>query len=236
MKKIFKLALTDFKLIFRDPSLRAFLVLPVVLFALVVWGLPALVGNYDFLVPYIPVFLIVCAIENTQTFSFISSMVLIDEKETEVAKAYGVVPMSKLEYLVSRLLIPYLFTVLLNIILFWVQPFYEIGFGANLALSFLAALVVPVYVLGINSVVENRMQGMVYIKAFNMLVLVPIAAFFLPEKFQHLFGIFPTHWVFQSIEQVVLGLSFGLMAVAGFAFLAVLLFGLSKLFIRKHFV
>lgn len=51
MKKILRLALIDFKLIFRDSSLRTFLFFPLVLLGLFVWALPALVMKYDFLTP-----------------------------------------------------------------------------------------------------------------------------------------------------------------------------------------
>ncbi|WP_319481501.1 hypothetical protein [uncultured Draconibacterium sp.] len=236
MKKIFKLAFTDFKLIFRDSSLKSFLVLPVILFALIIWAVPPLLEKYAFLVPYVSLFLVVGVIENTQLFCFINSMVLIDEKESEVAKVYGVVPLSKQEYIVSRFLIPYLFTVVLNVILLFVQTICELSVVSILLISFLAALVVPVYALAVNSVVQNRMQGMVYVKAFNMLVLIPIAAFFVPEKFVHLFGIFPTHWVFQAVDQATENQSIALFIAIGFIFFLVLLWLVFRLFIRKHFV
>lgn len=236
MKKILKLALTDFKLIFRDPSLRVFLVLPVILFVLIVWGVPPLVEKYDFLVPYLSLFLVIGAIENTQMFSFISSMVLIEEKETGVATAYGIVPLTGVQYIVSRFLIPYLITVGLNVFLFEVQPFYQIGWTVNMFLSLLIALVVPVYVLGINILADNRMQGMIYIKAFNMLVLIPIAAFFVPEYFKHFFGLFPTHWIFQSIDHTTLGGSVVWMATIGFVYFVLLLAWTSKQFLKRHFI
>ena len=236
MKKILKLAFTDFKLIFRDSSLKSFLVLPVILFVLIIWAVPSLLEKYTFLVPYLSLFLVVAVIENTQMFCFINTMVLIDEKESEVAKVYGVVPLSKLEYIVSRFLIPYLFTVALNLILLFVQTICELSVISILLISFLAALVVPVYALAVNSVVQNRMQGMVYVKAFNMLVLMPIAAFFVPEKFVHLFGVFPTHWVFQSIDKATQNLSITLFAAIGFIFFLTLLWLVFLIFIRKHFV
>lgn len=236
MKKILKLALTDFKIIFRDPSLKVFLVLPLILFALIIWGVPSLVDKYDFLAPYLPLFLAIGVIENTQAFCFISSMVLIDEKETDVAKAYAVIPLSKVEYILSRFLIPYLFTLILNVILLIVQPLFKIDLITNLLISTLAALVVPVYVLGINSIVKNRMQGMAYIKAFNMLVVLPITTYFIPEKFKLLFGIFPTHWIFQSVDNAAHGLPIGLVSGVGFLFFALLTLVVSRIFIRKHFV
>ena len=236
MKKILKLAFTDFKLIFRDPSLKSFLVLPVILFALIIWAVPPLLEKYTFLIPYLSLFLVVAVIENTQLFCFINTMVLIDEKESEVAKVYGVVPLSKPEYVFSRFLIPYLFTVALNLVLLFVQTICHLSVVSILLISFLAALVVPVYALAINSMVQNRMQGMVYVKAFNMLVLIPVAAFFVPEKFVHLFGIFPTHWVFQAIDKATQNLSIGLFAAIGFVFLLTLLWLVSRTFVRKHFV
>jgi fluoroquinolone transport system permease protein len=236
MKKLLKLAFTDFKLIFRDPSLRSFLVLPVILFVLIIWGVPPLIEKYDFLFPYLSSFLVVGVIENTQMFCFINTMVLIDEKESDVAKVYGVVPLSKMEYVLSRFLLPYLFTVVLNLILLFVQTICDISTASALLISFLAALVVPVYALAINSLVQNRMQGMVYVKAFNMLVLIPLAAFFVPEKFVHWFGVFPTHWVFQAIDRATQNLSIGVFAAIGFVFFLALLWLVSRIFVRKHFV
>ena len=236
MNKILKLAFTDFKIIFRDATLKAFLFLPLLLFALIIWGVPALVDKYAFLTPYLPLILGFTAVENTQAFCFISSMVLIDEKETNVAKVYGVIPLSKVEYLISRFLIPYVFTFVLNVALLMVQPFFHIGLGVNVLIAMLTALVVPVYVLGINSIVKNRMEGMVYFKAFNMMVLLPLAASFVPENFKHLFGILPTHWVFQCVENAAHGFPIGIPLAMGFFCLSSLLIVVSRLFMRKHFV
>ncbi|MDO5970268.1 ABC transporter permease [Flavivirga aquimarina] len=236
MKKIINLAITDFKIVFRDPSLKSFFFLPIVLFVLIIWGVPFLVEKYDFLQPYIPLFLIIAVIENTQLYCFVSSMVLIDEKETDVAKVYGVIPFSKTEYLISRFLIPFFFTVLLNVILLFVQPFYEIGILVNILVSLLAAAVVPLYAMAINSIVQNRMQGMVYIKAFNMLVLIPVAAFFVPESIKHVFGILPTHWIFQSIDNLANGCETGFMLGIGFLLYAILIWMVSKVFVRRHFI
>jgi fluoroquinolone transport system permease protein len=236
MKTVIKLAVTDFKLIFRSPSLRGFLVLPILLYVLIVWFVPGLVEKYDFLTPYLPVFLVIGVIENTQTFCFISSMVLIDEKETEVARLYGVVPLTHIQYLFSRMLIPFLFTVLLNVGLLAIQPFYPIHWAANLTISLITACVVPVYVLGINALVKNRMEGLIYIKAFNIVVLVPVAAFFLPQHFSPAFGIFPTHWIFQSIANVTAGLPIVGVITIGSAYFLLLLIFVSKAFLKKHFI
>ncbi len=236
MQKIIKLAFIDFKLIFRDPSLYTFLFLPTLLFALIIWVVPYLVGKYDFLEPYVPLMLIVCVVENTQMFSFISSMVLVDEKESNVATVYGIVPFKERQYLVSRFLFPYFFTVLLNIILFVVQPFYHFDWMNILSISLLAALVVPLYALTLNIIAKNRMEGLIYVKALNIVVLIPLVAFFVPGEWSHLFGVFPTYWIFKSVENVTQGISAGLMLGIGFAFFAGLIWFTSRSFLRRHFM
>ncbi len=236
MKKIVHLAISDFKIIFRDSSLRSFLFIPILLFVLMIWVMPLLVSRYEVLSPYLSLFLVVAVVENTQLFSFISSMVLIDEKETGVAKVYGVVPIAKSTYILSRFLIPYFLTVMLNILMFAIQPLFEIPFITGMLISLLTALVVPVYALSINSIVKNRMQGLIYIKGFNMLVLLPITAFFIPESVKFLFGIFPTHWIFQSIDYATNQESPLYMLAIGFLFFVLLIWAVSRLFIKRHFV
>jgi fluoroquinolone transport system permease protein len=236
MKKIISLAITDFKLIFRDPSLKAFLFLPLLLFAVFIWLIPNMVEKYDILNPYLSIFLMVGVIENTQTFSFISTMVLIDEKETDVAKVYGVVPLNSLEFISSRLLIPYIITVMFNVVLLRVQTFYPIDWTSNILISMLSGLILPIYILGINSIVKNRMEGMIYVKAFNMLVLIPIAAYFVPSSFKYIFSILPTFWLYESIETFTHNSSMLIPMVIGYAFFAIATIWISKVFLRKHFV
>lgn len=235
MQKILHLAQTDFKIIFRDPSLKSFLVLPLLLFAVVIFGLPYLVDQYEVVTPYLPILLALLVIENTQMFCFISSMVLLDEKETSVAKVYGVVPLSLSTFLLSRFLFPCIFTVLANIILLLIQPFYDLNFLSILLVSIISGMIIPVYVLAINSFVENRMQGMVYIKAFNIMILIPFAAFFVPEGYIHLFGLLPTHWLIQATHSMQTGqLSFLFTLIA---FLYFLLLGIvfTQTFVKSHF-
>lgn len=235
MNQLLHLSFTDFKLIFREPSLRAFLILPVVLFIVFLWFFPMMVAKYPILQPYVPIILMVAIIENTQLFSFISSMVLIDEKESNVAVNYGIVPINRSTFLVSRLLLPYLITILLNLLFLEWQPYYPFPFSEKLLLSVAAALVVPVYVLAINSIVDNRMKGMIYIKAFNMIVLLPLAAFFVPDAFRQFFGLLPTHWIYQGVQQMTEGESSTLYLFIGLMYLSGLLFLFGKKFLQFHF-
>lgn len=235
MNQLIKVSINDFKLIFRDPSLRAFLLLPVALYAVVLFLLPFIMDKYEFLTPYLSLFIAVAVIENTQMFSFISSMIWIEEKETDVAKVYGILPVSKTTFMLFRLLIPYLITTLLNLVLLLIQPFFNLPLDKIIGISMLAALIVPIYALGINSLVKNRMEGMVYVKVFNLIVLLPLIAFFIPDSFQHLLGIFPTYWLFQGIDKVIAQESCETFFGIGYAFSIALSWWLVNRVVKKHF-
>jgi fluoroquinolone transport system permease protein len=194
------IAVNDFKLIFSDATLKAFLILPVLLFVMAIWLVPMLITKFDFLNDYINLILIVFIIENTQGFCIINSLLFIEEKEVQTAKVYGILPISKYNLILARLFIPYVLTVVFNLLLLSFQNLVNLPIIYYLMISLLAALIVPIYVLMLSSFAKNRLEGMIYIKLFNLLVLLPIAAFFIDGGWKHFLGLLPTHWLFQSLD------------------------------------
>lgn len=235
MKQLIKVSVSDFKLIFRDASLRVFLLLPGLIYLVVNLFLPWLVSRFEGVGEYVSYVLVVATLETTQMFGVIYSMVLIEEKETEVAKVYGVLPVSKIGFVLSRLIIPCLITAILTWVLLIIQPFYTLSLYVSLLFSILAGLTVPVYTLGVAVLSKNKMEGLVWIKVFNILVIIPIIAFFVPDSFAYLFGIFPTHWFFQGLNQLIAGGIFIWHILIGFAYFILLLFLMTRRFAKKHF-
>ncbi len=235
MSQLIKLSINDFKLIFRDPSLRIFFGLPVIFFVLTLWFLPNLVEQYEGIIPYLPLIVIFAMFENTQGFCFINTMVFVDEKETNVAKVYGVVPVGKKSFVLSRLAIPYALTLLLNALFLYLQPFFDLSVFTIFLLPALFALIVPVYVLIINVMVKNRLEGLMYIKVVNIFVLLPFAAFFVPAAFKHSFGLLPTHWLYQGAENMLLQKDATLFLFLSFIFFMALLWYLTNRFVKVHF-
>ncbi|MCG8322710.1 MAG: hypothetical protein MI921_24630 [Cytophagales bacterium] len=235
MKQLIKISMADFKLIFRDPSLRVFLLLPALIFVVINVFLPYLIDKYEAVNEYVPYVLIVATIENTQMFGFIYSMVLIEEKETEVARVYGVLPVSKIWFVLFRLMIPFLITVSLTWAILLLQPFYDLSVFLTLLFSILSGLIVPVYCLGISTLSANKMSGMVWIKIFNILVVLPVIAFFVPDSFSHLFGMLPTHWAFQGLNNVIEGEAFFFNAFIAFIYFLILTTFTVRKFASVHF-
>jgi len=233
LNQIKTIAINDFKLIFRDVTLKLFFILPLVLIVLVVWFVPMLLSRFEFLNDYIPLILMLFIIENTQAFCIIHSLLFIEEKETQTAKVYGVLPISKKGLILARLFIPYVLTVLFNVILLSFQKLIVLGFIFNVVFALLAALTVPIYVLLLCSYAKNRLEGMVYIKLFNLLVLLPLVAFFIGGNWVHILGILPTHWLYQSINT---GLNVGFDHSLWFAFIYLFYSLIILKFSINHFI
>ncbi len=236
MKQLILLSISDFKIIFRDPSLRVFLFLPIAIFLVINYFLPYLVEKFPVVNDYVVYVIIVATIEVVQMFGFIYSMVLIDEKETEVAKVYGILPVSKFWFIIFRFLIPSFITTILTWLILMVQSFYLLSPWSVLAFSILTGFMVPVYVIGIVNLCKNRIEGMVWIKVFNVLVIIPAVAFFIPGPLQNLFGIFPTHWAFQGMYNIIESNPFQWHLLLGFLYFAVLISIFTMKFSIKHFV
>jgi fluoroquinolone transport system permease protein len=203
-----------------------------------IWLVPMLINKFNFLNDYINLFIIVLIIENTQAFCIINSLLFIEEKETQTAKVYGILPISKYSLLLTRLFIPYVLTVFFNLALLSFQSLVQIAFIYNLIISLLAAIIVPIYVLFLSAYAKNRLEAMVYIKLFNLLVLLPIAAFFITGSWKHFLGVLPTHWLFQSIDN---GLSVSyssesLLYAFGYVVYSLILLAFAvTLFIKRQF-
>lgn len=233
MEQLINLTLADFKLIFRDPSLRVFLFFPLMILAVIGLFLPYLAERFEAVVPYVPYVLMAATTQAATMFGFIYCMVFIEEKDTQVARIYGVLPMSRSHFTLLRLLIPFLLATLFTLILLLIQPFYSLALLSCLLVALLAALLVPIMALSISALSKNKMEGMTWYKVINVIVTVPLVAFFMPS-FEPYFGILPSYWAFASLADILeKGLSVNLLI--GFAYFIALTAFVLKKHLATHF-
>ena len=234
MNQLILLSIIDFKLIFRDPSLRIFLVMPFLIFAIVLWLMPMLAEQYEGVDEFIPIVLMGATMQTSTMFGFIYSMVMIHEKDIEVAKVYGVMPVSKMGYVASRLFVPFLIATLMTLVLLIWQPFYEIPILPMILLAILCGLMTQVLSLLVTVLSKNKMEGMTWFKLVNLITSIPLLAFFV-SKYSFAFGIIPTHWAFQGLNNMIEGEPYWMTLSIGFAFVFLLIFFLLKRFAKTHF-
>ena len=235
MSQLIFLSVTDFKLIFRDPSLRIFLTMPFLIFALILIALPKLVSSFEGVSAFTPIILMGATMQTSTMFGFIYSVVLIHEKDIEVAKVYGVLPVSQTGYVLSRMLIPFCISALMTFALLLVQPFYSFAILPMILLSILCGLMAPVFALFVTILSKNKMEGMTWFKLVNLLTSIPLVAFFI-SKYDFLFGVIPTHWAFQTLDHMVTGESIWIPLLIGFVYVLLLLYFIVRRFAKVHFV
>ncbi len=235
MNQLIKTSISDFKLVFRDPSLRIFLVVPFLAIAVVNMLLPYLIANYQGVVDYIPYVLMAATLQMSTMFGFIYCIVLIEEKDTEVAKVYGILPISKSGFITFRLVIPFMFSTIFAWILLESQPFFSFLIFESLTIAVLAGLIAPFFALVVTVFSKNKMAGMTWFKLFNLLISIPLVAFFTPKGYSGLFGIIPSHWIFQGMNDLILGNSFILHVSIGFLLTILVLSFLINRFSKYHF-
>lgn len=235
MRQLIFLSYTDFKLIFRDHSLRIFLAMPLLILGIVVGALPVLVDSYNGVEEYVPIVLMGATMQTSTMFGFIYSMVLINEKDIHVAKVYGILPVSKTGFVASRMVIPFVFSTLITFILLAIQPFYSFSFLSMALLAILCGLLAPLMALLVSVFSKNKMEGMTWFKFANLLVSVPMGAFFI-SKYTIFFGVIPTHWAFQTLDKMILGENYFSPLFIGLGFVSVLLIFMIKRFASVHFL
>jgi fluoroquinolone transport system permease protein len=235
MKKLLKVAVNDFRLVFRDNSLKIFIALPLLNLVVIRYAVPLVAEVYEVLRDYITVILLLATMQGSTVFGFIYSMVLVDEKDTNVAKVYGILPVSKFWFVTFRLIPPFILATLATVLLLLVEPFYGLPLFSNLVYSTLAGLVAPLMILFISVIAKNKIEAMTWQKLFNLPLFLPVLAFFVPGSLSFVFAIFPTFWAYQGFNFLIEGGNFGGYMLVGFAHSILLLVLMINGFIRCHF-
>jgi fluoroquinolone transport system permease protein len=235
MKKLIRIAVNDFRLIFRDNSLKIFIALPVLNLLVIRYVAPYVASVYEAVQDYLALILMLATMQGSIAFGFIYSMVFVDEKDTSVAKVYGIVPVSKFWFIVFRLIPPFLLATLSTFFLLLAEPFYGLPLVSNIVYSTLAGLVAPTMTLFVATLATNKIEAMTWQKLFNLPLMLPIASFFVPTPFSVLFAIFPTYWAYQGFSSLIDGGNFWLYMLIGTAYSLALVALMINKFTSHHF-
>lgn len=235
MKKLIKVAINDFRLVFRDNSLKIFIALPLLTLVVTRYAVPYIAGIYGVLLEYIPIILMLATTQGATAFGFIYSIVLVDEKDTNVAKVYGILPISKVWFVVFRMVPPFVLATLTTFLLLLVEPFYGFPVIQSLVYSMLVGLLVPLMILFVAIPAKNKIEAMTWQKLFNLPLVLPITAFYVPASFSFLFIIFPTFWAYRGLDSLINTGNFWFYMLIGFAHSILLIVLMIKRFTRGHF-
>lgn len=208
----------------RDSMLQFLLIYPFILGALLRWLLPwiqsGLMSSIGFdLEQYL---LLVVSFFGLlvipQLAGLLVGTLLLDEKDQDTLTALMVTPMPVRTYAFYRALTPALISVLGILV---VVPFINIlvlPFDKLLPLALTAAPLGPMMALLIAALAKNKVEGLAVMKGLGVFLLVPIAAWFVPEPWQWLLGVFPTFWVAKGYWLASAGEPYLWVAACGFIY------------------
>lgn len=196
----------DVRLIGRDSFLSGLLMYVLVTAVFMRFALPwlhdAVAANPDFtfkvsdfyplIVGYIVLFL------GAAMAGMMIGFVLLDERDDNTIKALLVTPMPIRHYLAYRLGVPMLLAT--GIIIFEILVMNQalVPLWQIILLALAASLIAPCITLILATFAENKVQGFAMLKMISSSGLIILAAWFVPEPFQFLFGIFPPYWIVKA--------------------------------------
>jgi fluoroquinolone transport system permease protein len=82
---------------------------------------------------------------------------------------------------------------------------------------------------------KNKIEAMTWQKLFNLPLVLPITAFYVPASFSFLFIIFPTFWACRGLDSLINTGNFWLYMVIGFAYSILLIALIIKRFTDSHY-
>lgn len=236
---IFKaLSLGDAKNIQRD-SLLAWLGFAPILTALIVRiFLPRLtswlLADYAFdVTPYTDAFMgYFLVLLTPMIVGLIIGFLLLDERDDQTLTALQVTPLPLNGYLLYRLGLPVLLSIFMSGLVFPLAGLAPLPFTGLAALALLAALEAPLYALFLASFAENKVAGLALLKGVSTLLMLPMAAYFVPSNWQLLAGLIPTYWPLKLFWLVRGGEAYGGYFLVGLAFHLLLLVAFLRRFDR----
>ncbi|MTI29815.1 hypothetical protein [Xanthovirga aplysinae] len=200
--KFFQIALLDQKAIFRDSSLVFFLLVSLFLFVVVRFGLPYLIEEFPVVDNYLIYILMYVGMQAPVLFGFVTSFVFLDEKDDHIYDFVMVSPVTMPAYVVSKLILPSFFSFLMSFFILYFNGLQFFSLMHCFLLGLMYALLTPFLTLVVAGLAKNKVEGMTYLKALNLLLILPMLSFFFPYKGLMALAVIPVYWVFHFFQGV----------------------------------
>jgi fluoroquinolone transport system permease protein len=189
----------DLRNVARDEMLRWMAFIPLLIAVAVRYGWPALVAQlqtrYQFdLLPYQTMIMSYLVIGSPVVFGVVIGFLLLDERDEGSLIALQVTPLSLTNYLIYRLGLPVVLTMILVLISLPLAGIHTFSWDKLLLLAVVTAPLAPMLAIFLAAFANNKVQGFALMKGGGILFVLPFVAYFLADRWQWLFGLFPTYW------------------------------------------
>lgn len=135
----------------------------------------------------------------------IVGFVVLDERDDHTLTALLVTPLPLNAYIGYRLLVPGLMGFVFILLQFLIINQTPLPIWQLLPIVAVAALVGPIVALFMAVFAANKVQGFAMLKIIGSSGLLLVAAWFVPEPFEFLFGLFPPYWAVKAYWAALAG-------------------------------
>jgi fluoroquinolone transport system permease protein len=190
----------DAKNIRRDEMLRWIVVAPIALALALRWLAPLLLTrietiiNVNFMAYYEPFAAFMIILLTPYLAGIVIGFLLLDQRDDGTLTALQVTPLSLNGYLVYRLAVPMVVSVLATLVAAPLSGVVDLGMGKLMGTAVSAAPLAPIFALLLASLAQNKVQGFALAKVAGVILIPPMIAYFITSPWQIVFGIFPTYW------------------------------------------
>jgi fluoroquinolone transport system permease protein len=183
------------------------------------------------LTAYYPLILSFIVLQTSMMFGVIAGLLVLDERDAHTLTALRVTPLPLFGYVGYRFgmtLLVSIVTLVLVLPLTGLLPLAQLA--AVLPAVVLSSLLGPVLALVMVVFANNKLEGLALMKGFGILLLGPLAAYFISSDWQLLFGVLPTYWPARAYWAASSGGAGWLFLLVGLAYYGLLLAWLLRRF------
>ncbi|HAW70396.1 MAG TPA: hypothetical protein DCX37_04325 [Firmicutes bacterium] len=188
--------------IIRDNMLWAVCFAPLLAALFFRYGIPLIEGllcgyfqQQAILSDYYLLFDLLLSLLTPYLFCYVSAMVMLTERDENMAGYMAVTPVGKSGYVMSRLVFPALIALVASVLL---MSFFTLTvwlFWTALAVCLLTCLLSITVALLIFSLSRNRVEGMAMAKMAGLLILGLLVPFFILSNVKYLAAPLPSFWI-----------------------------------------
>ena len=206
MNLLFKIIKNDLRLIFRDKSLMVMFIVPVAVILLCRIGIPQLAEIVPDFPDYYWLIVACLTMVNATTPSYLFGFILLDERDENIHIMLRVLPVPENFILKSRVVFMVFMGYLFSALILLFNGLIHFHYYQILILPLLFALIPPVSTFAITAFAKNKIEAATLYKALNVLLFIPVVAFFIDGSSKILFKIIPFSWIFETVRLVSLNL------------------------------
>jgi fluoroquinolone transport system permease protein len=189
----------DAKSIRRDPMLKYVIFIPVPMVLVLRYGLPflqarLLVTTGIDITPYYMLAMSFIGMVMPLLVGMVVGFLLLDQRDDRTLSALQVTPLSLNGYLAYRISMPMLVSVVMSVVVIKAAGIIEMGWLEAGVAALAAAPMAPLGALFLAAFSSNKVQGFALSKGSGVIMVPPLAAYFVEGSWRWAFGLAPTFW------------------------------------------